>query len=118
MLDYFNNVDDDEVLRLYAQANEITSRLEGTMSPNVATGEHNLGNVYNKRAIRAETDNDLDRCIAYLELALPRYIEAARIFKAINHVDSANNFLHNVAEIEENIRQLRITKAATAANRG
>ena len=113
VLDYFNNVDDDEVLRLYAQANEITSRLEGTLSPNVATGEHNLGNVYHTRAFRAETVNDLDRCIAYLELALTRYIEAARIFRVINHVDKANNALSTVAQIKESIRKVRITRAAS-----
>ena len=42
-LNYFNDVDDDEVLRLYEQAIAITSRVEGSSSSNVAVGENNLG---------------------------------------------------------------------------
>ena len=68
-LDYFNDVDDDEVLRLFEQANAITRRVEGSSSPNVAAGVGNLGNAYFNRARRAEAANDLDRCMANLELA-------------------------------------------------
>ena len=112
-LDYFNDVDDDEVLCLYEQAIAITSRAEGSSSVNVAVGEQNLGNAYHKRAVGAQAANDLDRCIANLELVLPHYREAARIFRAINHVDAADRSLRRVAETEANIRQLRIAKAAT-----
>ena len=38
--DCFNNVDDDEVLRLYERSNAILSRVGGT-SYNVATDENN-----------------------------------------------------------------------------
>ena len=69
-LNVFNDVDDDEILRLYEQANTITSRLEGSLSMNVALGEKNLGVSYYNRALMAHTANDLDRCMANLELAL------------------------------------------------
>ena len=39
---YFNNVDDDEVLRLYEQSISITARVEGSLSVNVAVGNRNL----------------------------------------------------------------------------
>ena len=116
VLDFFNDVDDDEILRLYEQANAITSRLEGSSSVNVAVGEGNLGGAYHNRAERAHAANDLDRCIANLELALPHYREAARIFRAINHVDNADRALRHAVEIEENIRQIEIARAA--ATRG
>ena len=115
-LNYFNNVDDDEVLRLYEQAIAIYRRVEGSSSLNVAVGEGNLGGAYNKRAIRAQAANDLDRCIANLEMALPHFREAARIFRAINHVDNADEALRHAVETEENIRQIGIARAA--ATRG
>ena len=64
VLGYFNDVDDDEILRLYEQAIAITGRVEGSSSANVAVGENNLGSAYHKRAARAQVANDLDRCIA------------------------------------------------------
>ena len=112
VLNYFNDVDDDEVLRLYEQANSITGRLEGSSSVNVAVGEHNLGNAYHKRAVGAQNTNDLDRCIANLELALPHFREAARIYRDVNHVDAGDRAVRNVVEVEEEIRQRRIAKAA------
>ena len=114
VLDHFNNVDDDEVLRLYAQANSLISRLEGSSSVNVAIGVQNLADAYNNRAKRAKTVNDLNRCIANFELAVPHYFEAARIFRVINHVDGANDSLRIVAQIEESIRRVRITIAASS----
>ena len=114
-LDHFNNVDDDEVLRLYEQAIAIYSRVQGSSSFNVAAGENNLGNAYNHRAKRARDANDLDRCMANFELALPHLREAARIFRVINHMDRADKALRSVAQIEESIRQVGIARAATAA---
>ena len=111
-LNYFNNVDDDEILRLHEQAIAITSRLEGSSSVNVAVGEKNLGIAYHKRAKRAHAANDLDRCIANLELALPHYREASRIYRTINHIDAADRALRHAVEIEENIRQIGIARAA------
>ena len=37
VLDYFNDVDNDEVIRLYEQALDINSRMEGASSPTATT---------------------------------------------------------------------------------
>ena len=115
VLDHFDDVDDNEILRLYEQAIAIHNRVEGNSSVNVASGENNLAVAYNKRAGRAMAANDLDRCMANLELALPHYREAARIYRSINHADSADKALLNIAKTEEAIRQIGIVKAAAAA---
>ena len=117
-LNYFNNVDDDEVLRLYEQSNAITSRVEGSLSVNVAVGEKNLANAYHKRATRAHTANDLDREMANLEKSLPHYREAARISRAISFVDKADDVAECIAQVEEEVRQctMRIATAAAAAD--
>ena len=118
-LDYFNDVDDDEVLRLYEQSIAILARVhKGSLSPNVGTGERNLGVSYRKRADRARTANDLDRCVANLELALPRYHEAARIFRAINQVDKAEDCAQGAVAIEEILRVTTAVTATATANRG
>ena len=114
ILDYFNNVDDDEVIRLFEKGIAINRRVEGSSSVNVAVGENNLGMVYKKRANRAQAANDLDRQLANLELALPHLREAARICRPINHKDKADKALRKVAETEENIRLIRIARAAAA----
>ena len=113
-LNYFNNVDDDEILRLYEQANTITSRLEGSLSMNVALGEKNLGVSYYNRALMAHTANDLDRCMANLELALPHYREASRIYRAINFTEKADMAHRNAIQVEEITRQIGSSRAATA----
>ena len=115
-LDYFNNVDDDEILRLREQAIAICRRVEGNSSMNVASGEHKLGGAYHRRGDRALSVNDLDRALANLELALPHLREAARIYRAINHVNSANAALELVAQVERNIRKLGIAREAVAAS--
>ena len=107
VLHYFNDVDDDEVLRLQQQAITIYSRVEGSLSMNVAIGECKLGDTYIKRARRA---NDLGRSLANFELALPHLREAARIDRANNQMDSADASLRNVAEIEEWIRRIEIAR--------
>ena len=112
VLDYFNNVDDDEIFRLREQASAIYRRVEGSLSYNVASGMKNLGIAYHHRAARAEASDDLDRCLSNLELSLSHYSEAARIFSAINHVDLANGALRSVAETEEHIRLARAAVAA------
>ena len=115
-LNFLNDVDDNEILRLYEHSNAITRRLEGSSSVNVAVGEGNLGGAYKKRAIRAQAANDVDRCMTNLELALPHFREASRIFRAINHVDNADDSNLHAVEIEEYIRQIGIIRAA--ATRG
>ena len=117
MLGYLNDVDDDEISRLYEQTIVIHRRVEGSSSVNVAVSENMLGNAYLNRADRAQAVNDLDRCVANLELALPHLREAARIFRAINHVAKADQILRNIAGIEEKIRHIRIARVA-ASTRG
>ena len=116
VLDYFNNVDDDEILRLIEQAIAIFSRVQGSSSLNVAVGENKLGLVYDNRADRAKAANDLDRCITTLELALSHFRKAVRIYKTNNDVDSANGVLRNIAHVEEKLSLVRIARAA--ATRG
>ena len=121
VLDYFNGVDDDEILRLFEQAIAISRRVQGSLSVNVAVHENKLGNAYDSRAYRAR-DNDLDRCIANLELALPHYHEAVRIYRARADMDRADGVLLNITEAEELLREARIARAratstATATRR-
>ena len=78
--------------------------LESTSSPNVAAAEGNLGLAYQNRADRASAANDLDRCMANLQLAMPHLHEAVRIYRANNHMESADNNLRTIAIIEEKIR--------------
>ena len=54
VLDFFNEVDDDKVLRLYKQANVIFSRAQGSHSPNVAMSQQNLGVTYGIATEQAE----------------------------------------------------------------
>ena len=112
ILDFFNDVDDDEVLRLREQAKAIFARVQGSMSVNVAACEGSSGSAYHNRAVRAAAANDLNRCVTNLELALPRYREAIRIYRAANHVNSANNAARDMAKIEE---ELRVAKRLAAA---
>ena len=114
-LDYFNNVDADEVLRLYEQSNAITARVEGSSTVNVGVGEHNLGVAYNNRAKRARAANDLDRELTNLELALPHLREAVRIFRAVNRVDRVGQAAQHVVQVEEALRRCTIARAAAAA---
>ena len=117
-LDYFNGVDDDEVLRLFEQSIAIYARVYGSSSVNVATSAFNFGNAYLRRAERAHGANDLDGCVANLELALPRYREAARIYRAINRIDDADDAAREVDKVEEHLRQVTIARTAAAVTRG
>ena len=113
VLDHFNNADDDEILRLYKQAIAITSRVESSSSLNVAVGKEKLGAAYGNRANRACAANDLDRCVANLELALTHFRDAARIYRAVNRVGNANNVLRSIAQVEKFMREIEIARAAT-----
>ena len=114
-LTYFNNVDDDEVLRLYEQSIAIFARVEGSLSVNVATSEDNLGTMYHNKAKRARTANDLDRYVANLELALPHYREAVQIYRAINYVNKADETAQHIVEVEESLRRCTIARESAAA---
>ena len=115
-LDYFDNVDDVEVLRLYEQSIAIQARVEGSSSVNVAVGENNLADAYRQRAMRARTANDVDRELANLELTLPHYRESVRIYRAINRADDADEVAQDVVQVEETLRLCTIAKAT--ATRG
>ena len=116
VLDFFNDVDDDEVFRLYEQAITIYTRVYGGLSMNVATCERNWAEALKSRARRAHAADDLDRCVANLELALPRYREAARIYRAINHVENAGNAARDAVRTEEKLQQIIASRAATEAS--
>ena len=112
ILKYFNG-DDDEILRLYELAIAIYSRVQGSLSPNVAVGENNLGNAYQKRAIAAQNANNLHRCVANLELALPHFREAERIYRAINHMDAADRAAQRAVTVENKLQQIQLQIAAS-----
>ena len=112
---HFNNVDDDEISHLFEQAIAIYRRVQGSSSVNVATCEFHLAGAYLNRANRAQVINDVDRYVANLELALPHYREADRIYRAINIVDRADESLRTIAEIEGKLRRVRIAISAAAA---
>ena len=117
VLDYFNDDDDEEVLRLYEQSKAIHARAFGSSSVNVATNDGKLGNAYYKRAGKALAAHDRELALANMELALPRYREEARIYRAIGRVELADR----AAQFEETvIKQIRQVAAriAAAATRG
>ena len=112
-LEYFNNVDDDEVLRLFEQSNAIHARVDGSSSVNIGVEQHNLGDVYRSRARRARAENDLDRELTNLELSLSHFVEALRIFRCLNLVDNIDASARAVVVVEEKLRQCTIARAAT-----
>ena len=117
-LKYFNNDVDDEVLRLYEQAIAIYARVQGSSSANVATSEFNLGNAYHAKAKKAQDVKDLDRELANLELSLPRYREAARIYRAINLVDDADEAAQIANDVEAAAAVVAAVVAAASATKG
>ena len=84
----------------------------------MGTGEFNLGNAYYHRAFKANDANDLERCVTNMELALPHFREAARIYTAINHVDAANEALRLVVGVEVSLNQAGACTSAAATSRG
>ena len=116
-LEYFNNVDDDEVLRLYERAIENYRRVGGTidMLLNIALSKYKLGSIYKNRAQRAHIPDDLDRCVTNLELSIPHFLDAAQIYRANNHGDDADTADRAAAAVEEKIRLIRIARAAAEA---
>ena len=117
VLGHFNGYDDDEIPRHYEQAKSIFARVEGSLSPNVATCHYNLGRAYCMRAKKANATptHDVDREVVNLELALPRYREAARIYRAINRMDDANDAARHISIVEQAMRR---AAAAAVATRG
>ena len=106
VLDLFNDIDDDEVLRLHEQANSIISRLEGSSSVNVAVGQQKMGAAYHNRARRAQATKHLDQCITNFELSLSHFGEAIRIYRVNNFMDKANEVLRFTMGIEVHIQEI------------
>ena len=117
-LGYFNDDYDDEVLRLFEQSISIYAQVYGSSSSSVAIGEHGLGNAFRRRAKRACDANYLERCMANLELALLRYREEARIFRAIGLEEDADRGAQSVVVVEEQLQEVAVAIAAAAATRG
>ena len=89
----------------------IYSRVHGSSSLNVGVNE-NIGDVYYARALSARATYDVDRLrtenlqlvhssIENMRLALPRYREAVRIYRAVNRMDKAENALRLVSQTED-----------------
>ena len=112
LLDYFNDVDDDEVLRLHEQAKAIHTRVYGKLSPNVAANENNLGIAYERRAKRADAAGDLDRCVTNLELALSHLREAARIYRAVDHMEYSDKAARAAVKVEEWLQPIATIKSS------
>ena len=107
VLDYFSDYRaDGEVFRLHEQAIAISTRTVGDTTKSVGTMEYSLGSAYSKRAERAQADNDLERYVVNLELALPHFRETARIYRALNCMDQgqAHEALRAVTNFEERLR--------------
>ena len=115
VLNYFNDVDDDEVTRLYKEAIAIYTRIYGILFPNVALGEQNLGKVYLKIANRAHVAFDIDGFVANLEMAQSHYREAARIYRAINHMEDANDAEQEAVKVEEWLRRAAAIRATATS---
>ena len=58
---------------------------------------------------------DLDRCMANLNLSLPHYREAVRIYTVINHMESATISLDNITRVEGQIRIIEIGRTTISA---
>ena len=114
-LDFFNDNDEAEVLRLFERSIAIDKRVYGSSTVNVAIGETKLVEAYYKRAERAHDAINLDLEQAMLELTLPHYREAARIHRTIGRMDKADNIAKNVVVVEGMLRQVAIARAAAAA---
>ena len=117
-LDYFNDDEDEEVLRLFEQAKAIHTRVYGSSSANVAACEGKLRAMYLKRSNRFHRANDLDRMIANLELALPRCREEARIYRAIGNIDDVNRSAQSVEAVEDLLHQASIERTRLRASQG
>ena len=117
VLDHFSKDDVEEVIRLYEQAKAIHARVYGSSSLSVAICESKLGNTYLNKAMRAHAAKDLDRYVANLELALPRYREAARISRAVGHVDKADDAARWAVGVEKRLTDIAVVRAA-ATTRG
>ena len=106
--------DDDEAIHLLQQAKASYARIQGSLCVNVALTEEALGISYFNRARRVHAANDLDRTLVNLELALPYFREAVRIYRAVGRTDMADKVAQDVVETEAR-RRFTIAQIAAAA---
>ena len=118
VLTHFKDVGDDEIPNLIMQAKAIFLQIFSSSSRNVAACENNLGAIYYKRAIRAQVENDQERNITNLELALSHFREAAQNYRAANHFDHADQAAILVAQVENALQNATTRASITATSRG
>ena len=110
----FDVVDDDEIFPLLQQSIDIYTRLDG-QSYNVAAGETSMGNAFKRRAIKAQKADDMDRCVANMELALPHLREAVKIYRAVNHIADADTVTQNLVSVEDFLQRAKSTRSTSTA---
>ena len=118
VLTHFKDVGDDEIPNLIMQAKAIFLQIFSSSSRNVAACENNLGAIYYKRAIRAQVENDQERNITNLELALSHFREAAQNYRAANHFDHADQAAILVAQVDNALQNATTRASITATSRG
>ena len=115
--DDLNNDDGNEIFRLYEKSITMFSRVQGSQSPNVAAASKNLGAMYEKRAMKAHANNDLDRCITNLELALPHFRKGERIYRENNFMDAANKATQAIVHTETELRYWKAARTAATVTK-
>ena len=113
ILDHFNDVNDDEILRLYEQAKPIFVRVQGTLSVNVAMCEKNMGLAYKRRANRANFVEDVPLYVANLELAMPRLREAIRLYSAMSYFEESDRMIRETIDVEQSLQQAAVNRVTT-----
>ena len=108
-LDYFNDDGDDEVLHLFEQSISIDTRLYDS------TSEEKLADAYFQRGKKALDASDMERIVVNMELSLPHFVEAARIYRMIGRVDKADGVAPKIYIVQELLRQSRPVAAVAAA---
>ena len=113
----FSDVDDEEIPRLLQQSIDIYAQVQGSLSPNVAAGENSLANAYLRRANKEHSTHDLDRRVANLELAMPHYREAIRVYRAANRLADVDRVTRDANKVEELLQKALTLRAAFSAVR-
>ena len=107
--------DDDEALHLFQQAKSIYARTQGSSSVNVAVCEERLGRAFHNIAAKSYDTNDLDRCVANLELALPYFREADRIYRAASRIGNADTNAQLAGEVEKGLGRFIVVRVPATA---
>ena len=66
------------------------------------------------RVVRPIPANDLDRYVVNLELAIPRFREAARIYRASHRMEEADHAARGASIIMEKLRKAVAMRAAAS----